>query len=398
LVGVISRRDFLKAMAVLAAAGACDTPARILPASSPTPSRSPLPIDHILVAMQENRSFDHYFGFAPFVGVYGVPSGYSQTDGHGGTVRPFHLNTPAAHDVAHDWDAIHAEFDGGAMDGFARVDGAGALGYYTAQDLPFYYSLFETSTLCVNYFSSVLGPTVPNRLYMAAGTSGGLTTNPLPLFGTLEFSTILDVLDGGGVSWKVYNLGPGEVNNVFQFFKRWNRDPRVLATKADYLGDLRAGRLPHVSYLVPSFLSQQDEHPPAPVTLGMELQQELIGALRESSAWDSSAYLLMYDEGGGFFDHVPPPQVDAFGLGIRVPAWVISPHARRSHLETALYDHTSVLRFIERVFRLPNLASVNHRFDSATPTGGDYQAHGVAAPPRDGSAVTSDLMECFDFS
>jgi phospholipase C len=388
---VISRREFLKAAVAVAALSACGGTSQVIGRSRPTP------IEHVLIACQENRSFDHYYGFAQFVGPYGVPSGYSQPDGRGAVVAPHHLGTLATEDIDHTWSAIHAELNGGKMDGFARQDGEGALGYYTQADLPFYYSLFADSTLCVNYFSSVLGPTVPNRLYMAAGTSGGITTNALSLYGQLEFPTILDLLDAARVSWKVYNFGPGSVNNVFRFFRKRNYDASVLHTADDYFRDLRGGTLPSVSYLVPSFLTQQDEHPPASIALGMQLQQQLITALRGSSAWSKSAYVLTYDEAGGFFDHVAPPQVDAFGLGIRVPAWVVSPFARRSHLEPARYDHTSVLKFLQRVFELPTLASINRQFDGSTPTGAEYEAGGAPAPPRDSRPDLGDLMECFAF-
>jgi phospholipase C len=133
------------------------------------------------------------------------------------------------------------------------------------------------------------------------------------------------------------------------------------------------------------------------------LQQEVIAALRNSSAWESSAFILTYDEHGGYFDHVAPPQMDAFGLSMRVPAWVISPFAKKSHLEPTVYEHTSTLKFIERVFGLPTLASVNHRFDAGTPVGPNYQAApsgatlGPPAPPRDGREEIGDLMECFAF-
>jgi phospholipase C len=99
--------------------------------------------------------------------------------------------------------------------------------------------------------------------------------------------------------------------------------------------------------------------------------------LRASAAWESSAYIITYDEHGGYFDHVSPPQVDAFGLGVRIPTWVVSPWAKARHIEPTTYDLTSILKFIERVFGLPTLASVNHLFDTATPVGGNYQA---AAP------------------
>jgi phospholipase C len=134
----------------------------------------------------------------------------------------------------------------------------------------------------------------------------------------------------------------------------------------------------------------------------MRLQQELIAALQRSRLWERSAYLLTYDESGGFFDHVAPPQLDAYGLGPRVPTWVISPWARRSHLERTLFEHSSILKFIERVFDLPTLASINHQFDERTPGQNNAAAGGAPfgppARPRDGSRVIGDLTECFTFS
>jgi phospholipase C len=186
------------------------------------------------------------------------------------------------------------------------------------------------------------------------------------------------------------------------FWKRWARDPRTRANKKAYFADLAAGTFPSVAFIIPSYLKGHDEHPPANVQVGMQIQQKLIRGLRQSSVWDSSAFVLTYDEAGGYFDHVPPPHVDAYGLGIRVPTWVVSPYAKRAHLEPRLYDHTSTLKFIERVFDLPTLASVNHRFDTKTPGGPNNEAAngkptGPPAPPRDGYSVLGDLMDCFDF-
>jgi phospholipase C len=164
------------------------------------------------------------------------------------------------------------------------------------------------------------------------------------------------------------------------------------------VNDARSGRLPQVSSVIPSFARGLDEHPPADVSVGMQLQQELITAVRQSPQWQSSAFLLTCDEHGGFFDHVAPPQIDAFGLGVRVPLWVVSPNAKKGPIETSLpAEHTSTLKFLERLHGLPTLASRDHLFDAATPTGGDYETGGAPAPPRDGRADISDLFDCFDF-
>jgi phospholipase C len=403
----VSRRAFLSGAG---AAGVAALAAPVLPRATGGAARAlsgSTPLQHVVVDMQENRSFDHYFGFAPFAGPYGVPAGYKQPDGHGGSVAPFHFTSLTTPDIGHSWSAMHAEYDGGAMDGFYTTNGINCMGYYTAADLPFYYSLFSDSTLCVNYFCSVMGPTWPNRFYFVSGTSGGITTNGVWGFGVFDYPIILDLLDAAGITWQVYNTNwdpvpPGDSDNVFVFWKRWANDVRTRGTKAGFLNDLKLGRLPQVSFVIPSFLRGQDEHPPANIQVGMGIQQELITALRNSSAWPSSAYIITYDESGGYFEHVRSPQLDAYGLGIRVPTWVISPFARKGHLEPTLYEHSSILKFIEAVFGLPALASINHRFDTSTPGGpNNNAANGAAtgppAPPRDGRPEIGNLMECFQF-
>ena len=402
----IGRRALLKGAGALGLAGLTAPWAGALDAIAS--AKSGMPIKHVIVDMQENRSFDHYYGFAPFAGNYGPPPGYSQPDGQGGFVSPYHFTSLSTPDIGHGWNATHGEWDSGKMDGFYTTDGIYCLGYYTAADLPFYYSLFKTSTLCANYFCSLLGPTWPNRFYLASGTSGGITTNGIWGFGVFDYPIILDLLEAAGVTWKVYNIGwdsvPfGNTDNVFVFWKRWANDERTRGSKGGYLNDLSLGRLPQVSFIIPSFARGWDEHPPADISVGMGIQEELITALQQSSAWQSSAYILTYDEAGGYFDHVAPQQLDAFGLGIRVPTWVISPFAKPRHLEGRLYEHSSILKFIESVFGLPTLASVNHLFDVATPVGSNYQAAapgasaGPPAPPRDGRREIGNLMECFAF-
>jgi phospholipase C len=130
----------------------------------------------------------------------------------------------------------------------------------------------------------------------------------------------------------------------------------------------------------------------------MDLQEVLITAVRESPLWGSSAYLLTYDEHGGFFDHVEPPHVDAYGLGVRVPLWVVSPYAKKGPVQSRLpAEHTSTLKLLEALHGLPTLTSRNHLFDVSTPKGGNYQANGAPAPPRDGRTDLSDLLDLFAF-
>jgi phospholipase C len=411
----LTRRTFLKGSiatgAAIAGGGLWTT------AIQPRRARaSETPIEHVVVAMQENRSFDHYYGYAPLVqdAGFGPPPGFSQPNpnpqpGETDPQEPYRFTDLQTPDVPHGWDAVHGQWDGGAMDGFMTHSGIWAMGYYTAEELPFYYSLFENSTLCANFFCALLGPTWPNRFYLMAGTSGGITTNGAWGYGIFDYPMILDLLDAAGVTWKIYNLGwdsvpYGNTDNVAVFWKNYAHDSRTLGSKGSYLNDARKGRLPQVSFMIPSYARGWDEHPPADVSIGMNIQAECVNALRESPIWDSSAYIITYDEHGGYFDHVPPPQVDAFGLGIRIPTWVISPWAKPGHLEPTLYEFASILKFLERNFGLPTLASVNHVFDEGTPVGGNYQAAapgatvGPPAPPRDGNGDIGDLMECFTFA
>jgi phospholipase C len=407
----ISRRTFLKGSA---AAGAAVAGGGLwTTAIHPHRTRAAeTPIEHIIIACQENRSFDHYFGYAPQVQAagFGPPPNYAQPnpDGTPDPFPPYRFTELSTPDVPHDWGSVHGQWHNGAMDGFMTHSGVNAMGYYTEQELPFYYGLFEDSTLCANFFCSLLGPTWPNRFYLMAGTSGGITTNGQWGYGIFDHPMILDLLEAAGISWKVYNVSwdsvPfGNTDNVAVFWEKYAHDNRTRGSRGAFLNDLRKGRLPQVSWIIPSFARGWDEHPPASVGVGMGIQEELVSALRESSSWESSAYIITYDEHGGYFDHVPPPQVDDFGLGVRVPTWIISPWAKPGHLEPATYELTSTLKFIERVFGLPTLASVNHQFDTATPVGGDYQAAppgalaGPPAPPRDNRSDIGDLFECFTF-
>ena len=373
------------------------------------------PLRHVVISCQENRSFDHYYGYARQVQARGLgpPAGYTQPDAAGIGHAPFELTALRSTDPPHGWNDVHAQWNQGAMDGFFKVaqlrtgNGNDAIPYYTANELPYYYSLFaDQAGLCGNYFCSLLGPTWPNRFYLMSGTSGGITTNGLWGYGIFDSSSwpiILDLLDEAGVTWKIYYIGfdgveVGDTDNVAVFWSRWAHDERTTATLEDYLEDCRSGQLPNVSWIIPSYSMQFDEHPDADVSVGMGFQQQIITTLQRSPHWGKSAFLLTYDEHGGFFDHVAPPQVDAYGLGVRVPLWVVSPHARRGVVTSAKpADHVSTLKFIERLWGLPTLASRNHTFDSSTPTGSNYNTGGAPAPPRDGLDSLSDLFDLFHF-
>jgi phospholipase C len=406
-----SRRKVLQQLGALAGIGvvldACGTSGHTGVTPTPSGPGSIESIKHIVIACQENRTFDTYFGFYPKAGSFGVPAGYSQPDGKGGKVTPHKFHLYDTKDIAHDWQTIHREWNNGKMDGFYTTDGASALGYYDRSDLPYYYGLADSFTLCGNYFCYQLGPTLPNRIALWAGTTGGITQNHKLILGSLDYPTILDLLEDHGISWKFYNLGllgmgstpEIEFINAMPFFKRWYREKRLHNREGDYFNDLKAGALPQVSFIISAAF--YSEHPPLNIILGEKKMESVINGLIQSPLWTSSALFMTYDEGGGFFDHVQPPQLDAYGLGMRVPTFVISPWAKRGYISGQLYEHNSILKFVERRFNLPSLASVNHRFDSSTPAFNNDAAQGNAgppAPPRDGLAQLGDFYEAFDFT
>ena len=403
-----SRRAALRTIGTLAGMsfvlGACDSSYK--PPAGPIKGNSES-ITHVLVACQENRTFDTYYGHYPKAGGFAMPANYSLPGGKGGRIKPYHFTTHLTSNIDHSWQNIHREWDKGAMDGFFTADGLSALGYYTDTDISYYYALADNFTLCGNYFCYQLGPTLPNRIALWAGTSGGITIGSAIPRASLDFPTIVDLLDAHHVTWKCYNLGSGlgsvpeiEFFNPLPFFKKWHTDRRLYYSAVDYYNDVSSDKLPQVSFIISDGLFS--EHPPTDILLGQHEMAKVINALINSQSWYSSALFFTYDERGGFFDHVAPPQVDAYGMGMRVPMLVISPWVKRGYVSGQLYEHASILKFIERRFKLPTLASVNHQFDASTPSknndAADGQSSGPPAPPRDGLSQTGDFYEAFDFT
>lgn len=363
-------------------------------------SPSPTPIEHIIVCCQENHSFDSYFGsYSGLPAGYGIPAGFTQPDGKGGTVAPHHFTnlTTDNTDPDHAWADIHAEWNNGAMNGFYTTDGAPAMGYYEAADLPYYYSLLPDYTLCANYFCGMLSDTYPNRLVLYAGTSGGNTTDTISN-GTLAYPCILDLLSSHGITFKNYNFYCPDNYSILALFEKWatgGPNNELNQPMAQFFTDCTNNTLAQVSFITEQ--PPYDEHPVANVQTGMQMIESIVQAVQASGAWSSTAILITYDEAGGFFDHIAPQQLDAYGPGIRVPMIIVSPYAKKGYVDTTFSDHSSVLKFIEYVFGLPTLASINTEFDSSTPTANN-DANGAPFPPRDGNPAPSDLTQCFTFS
>src|SRR6202047_1314709 len=384
-------------------------------------------IEHVVILIQENRSFDHYFG--SFRGVLGFSDKsmvFQQPDPANissppvGALLPFHLDTSTTnaactHDISHDWVPQHQSWNNAAMNGFVTSrlpidsnDAVLSMGYYTRADIPFYYALADAFTICDNYFCSVMGPTDPNRLYtMAAsldpdGKNGGpilqtIVTNRAAFYGRLTYTTMPEQLQARGISWKVYSspdetiLGGILSDNVLSYFKNFQDPVSVLHQNAfgpqfpaAFLADVASGNLPQVSWLIGSVLTS--DHPPSPSIFGENIVSLIITALSANPAlWAKTVLLVTYDENGGFFDHVPPvtpprgtpgeyvtapavpdPTVAGSpaitgpnGLGVSVPTMIISPFSRGGFVSSDLFDHTSVLRFLETRFgaEVPNLSA-----------------------------------------
>ena len=326
------------------------------------------PIQRVIVIMKENHAFDNYFGTFP--GADGVPEGASLPDGAGGTVYPHWLNASWTFDLPHTRSDMLEAFDGGNNDRFAAVaervfPGLGNLsvGYYDDRQIPFYWSLAQNFTLADRYFSSMLGPTDPNRLYSIAGSAGGLANNPL--FGSgIDVPTIFDQLEARGISWRYYGITnrletttPLQLPHIAQ--------NRVLSSKVVHLdsvaSDISSGNFPSVTYIDPNgFLADSiriSEHPPGDVTVGQDWTAGVIESIMASTMWPGCAIFLTWDESGGFYDHVPPPQVDEWGYGFRVPMIIVSPFSKPGFVDHEVMDHTSTLKFIAANWDLPSLTA-----------------------------------------
>ncbi|MEO8604247.1 MAG: alkaline phosphatase family protein [bacterium] len=328
-------------------------PADTLPVGAP--HGAAIPINHIVVLMQENRSFDSYFARLGRRAVDREPRNASNPNPLGGApVAAFHQHDYCAvADLSHSWNGTHLEWNGGAMDGFVTqnataIDPSGArtMGYYRKRDLPFYHRLYSTFAISDRHFCSILGPTFPNRHYLLSATSAGHIRNDLVV---ATHTSIFERLDAAGVTWKVYASDLGFAL-LYAYVQAHQANVRPIA---EYYTDAAAGTLPQVAFVDPIFFgdetNQNDEHAPNNVQLGQAFVAGIVQALFGSPNWGESALFITYDEHGGFYDHVPPPPacvpdatppnlqpgdvVAAFDrYGIRVPFVVVSPFARKRYV------------------------------------------------------------------
>jgi phospholipase C len=377
--------------------GACGYSAGSLPEETQGasfPSGADIPIDHIVVLMMENRSFDHYFQDLPQHGqpdVEVAPPGFTNPDPEGNPVAPFRDQQFCFVDTNHGWAGTHAQVNGGKMDGFVLTNegnhelpangtlemlaGKRAMGHYTKDDLPFYYWLANEFAIADHYHCSVQGPTWPNRMFLYAATSFGLTYNT---FADSSGSDILvDRLTARELDWKIY--GDGFIGHAMFPDRVIAYSQEHVTGLEQYFADAAAGTLPAVSFVDPNLAADtwdaDDEHPPAMAQFGEMLAARVVQALTQSPNWSRSALFLTYDEHGGLYDHVPPPPAckpddraplfdqgkessgDFDELGVRVPMMVVSPWAKKHFVGHRTYDHTSIVRFIQARFVIPALTN-----------------------------------------
>jgi phospholipase C len=423
-----------------------------------------IPIKHFIYIIQENITFDHYFGTYP--GADGIPAGTKLPFKPGGApeVAPFHMHeTIVPHDLNHSWQAAHLAMDNGKMDGFLYAEwpkalafywkgklpevdpediipkdetaemekqdlqnanggrrraagraaaaeeaaaeragnlpnvGQGGVGtppagptpkwvlntlsYYDWHEIPNYWEYARRFTLCDAFFSSLAGPSEPNHLYTVAAQSGGLVNNPgrgiVGEDGVYTFETMAELLQDSGQSWKYYDEKPNPHKhtlwNPLPGFKKISSDPKLmnhLVSLSEFYDDVKNNQLPEVCWIVPTFADS--EHPPADSARGMWHVTQLINAIMQSSSWNDCAIIVTWDDFGGFYDHVAPPNVDKYGYGPRVPALVISPWSRPGSVVHTQFDFTSPLKLIETRFGLKSLA--------------------------DRDRASKDMLDCFDFT
>jgi phospholipase C len=422
---------------------------------------SSIPIQHFIYIIQENHSFDSYFGTYP--GANGIPAGTLLPEYPGGPpkVAPFHLTAShIPHDLKHTWQAAWTAWDNGKMDGFLWAEWPDSLDYYwgskpvptpipglvnghhhdskneqvvrgangqiqeilsprgaaddeddenpdveeendalratkpaptgspdpahapswvryslaymDGSDIPNYWEYAQKFTLCDEFFSSLMGPSEPNHLYAVSAQSGGLVGDLGRGKDVFSFTTMVDLLENAGLTWTYYNFAasPKAVSiwNPLAAFHSFYKNPSRMAhivPGAKFFRDLKAQTLPQVCWIAPAF--ELSEHPSTNVRDGMWYVTSLVNAVMQSSYWDTCAIILVWDDFGGFYDHVPPQHPDTYGFGPRVPAMVISPYSLSGTVVHTQYDLTSPLKLIETKFGLPPLterdANANNMLD-----------------------------------
>jgi phospholipase C len=418
---LVTRRRLLGSAAAIAATAAASAllPPNVRRALAAAPPRDARmrDIKHVVMLMQENRSFDHYFG--TLAGVRGfndpnalvLPNGKSvfhQPDPENpqGHLLPFHLDTQSTSaqkipSTSHAWEVQHASWNGGKMDNWLpahrKAEGKKApyvMGYHKRSDIPFHFALAESFTLCDAYHCSVMGPTSPNRSYWMTGTIdpegkfGGPMISNDTIKGGFRWKTYAERLEDAGISWKVYQQQDNYDCNVLEFFHAFQKAERdsnlynrgmVREPQGKFEYDAINDKLPTVSWIIPTSL--ESEHPDYMPAAGAAFVASKINAIAANpEVWAKTVFILNYDENDGIFDHVappvPPPGTERefvrglpIGGGFRVPCIIISPWTAGGWVCSQPFDHTSVLQFLEKFTGVqePNITDWRRKtFDDLT--------------------------------
>jgi len=369
---------------------------------------SPRDIEHVVILMEENRSFDHYFGTLGGVRGFGDPHVLIQSNGKSvfyqadpdnpdGYLLPWHLDTQltssqAIPSTSHAWTVQHEAWNGGLMNNWfgAHIPADGAvnaqfvMGYYERADVPYHFALAEAFAICDGYHCSLLGPTWPNRMYLMTGwndpngTGGGpIISNVVPA-GGYSWTTYPERLTAAGVSWHVYQEEDDYSCNPLEFFKQYQAAAPgsalydhglAISAPGQFERDVASGALPTVSWIIPT--SGQSEHPSYIPAAGADFLASKLEALAANpEIWSKTLFILNYDENDGLFDHVPPPVPPAgtpdefvdglpIGGGVRVPCILISPWTVGGWVASETFDHTSTLQLLESVTGVeePNISA-----------------------------------------
>jgi phospholipase C len=444
---LFTRRRLITGATRLASLAAASSlmPPNLQAALAQTPNRagSLKDVKHVVMLMQENRSFDHYFGMLSGVRGFGDANAITLSTGKSvfhqpddlnpdSHLLPFRLDTLSTNaqklpSTSHAWQVQHQAWNGGKMDQWLPahraadgVNGPYTMGYHTREDIPFHYALAEAFTLCDAYHCSVMGPTWPNRLYWMTGTidpegqaGGPVISNKAPPEG-FRWTTYAERLEAAGVSWGVYQYGEkGKLpHNLFKVFTRFRDSPADSPLRLKgmpdsdedkFASDVLHDRLPAVSWMFPS--AEANEHPDNLPAAGADFIARRLNELAANpDVWAKTVFILNYDENDGLFDHVPPPFAPEgtareyvaglpIGGGFRVPCILVSPWTVGGWVSSQPFDHTSVLQFVERVtgVREPNITDWRRKTFGDLTSAFRFNQQPQKAPALPGN--TADLLK-----
>jgi phospholipase C len=405
--------SFVSLLLVMSACGGVGSTPAPGPSPTPVPSTGDIhSVNHIILLYQENRSFDHYFGnLNSYRQAHGAPADVDVApagvtnlarDGSGPVAR-FHFTDKCIESLSPFWNESHRDFNLNAptsstatLDGFANVAGGFALatgeadvagkramGFFTEQDLPYYYFMATQFATSDRWFSPVMNRTQLNRIFGLGGTDAGFiyppgntgTNDPTPF---PAIKNIFQLLEEAHITWRIYSAAGSEdlvglaAHTYLSYFQPFaTQHAGQIVSRSQFLTDVQNGTLPQVALIEPD---SADEHPNTDLQGGAKAVSTLINAVMTSSSWKDSVFILTYDEGGSFYDHVAPqPAVlpdnipprfqpgDIPGTydhtGYRVPLIVVSPFAKKNFVSHTVMDYTAILKFIETRFNLPNLTA-----------------------------------------